>query len=348
MTPQTDTSIDHGVRVSSLQVRGLREAVEHMGLASASFLADSGLEPRRVGDAQAWFSLNEFDSLLAAAVRFSGDPIFGLHWGERSPMMQFDLGPALIATAPTLRVAIDAILQMQPVLASRDELRFEVQRDRCVLECIPLATSELAKRVRTELLLVCLTRLLRYFGESEALRRIDVAYPRPAYGDEYERILGRSVNFNQPKTSFTFTATALDTTHADRNAELHQALRVRTEQQRQRALGQLSYSEQLESLVRATLPSLLSMADAARTLQTSERSLRRKLAAEGLSYSQLVDEVQRKLAHDLLALGSKTVKEVAYTLGFSSVSGFHRAFRRWTGSSPARERAPRARTTTSG
>lgn len=340
---QTEKTTEYSVRVSSLHVRALSEAVEHMGLASAAFLASCGLDTARVGDAQAWFALKEFDAMLVSAVRFSGDPMFGLHWGERSPMMQYELGPALIASAPTLRSAIEAILQMQPLLGTRDELRFELQRERSTVVCLPLAASELGLRVRTELLIVCLARLLRYFGEASALRRIEIAYPRPAYADEYERLLGRMVHFNQPRTTFTFANSALDTAHPSHNMELHRALRERTEQQRQQALGQLTYSEQLQSLVQSTLPNLLSMTDAARILQTSERSLRRRLASEGISYSQLVDDVQRKLAHEQLALGTTTVKEVAYRLGFSSVSGFHRAFRRWTGSSPARERAPRAR-----
>jgi AraC-like DNA-binding protein len=342
-SPRADLSIDHDVRVSSLQVRGLCEAVEYLGTPTAAFLAAAGLEPSRVADTQAWFALEEFDALLAAAVRLSGDPLFGLHWGDRSPMMQFDLTPALIASAPTLRVAIDAVAQLQPLLATRPEVRFHMQNDRCRFECVPLSGTELGIRVRTEMLFVGLSRLLRYFGARDTVRRIEVAYPRPSYGDEYDRLLGRSVHFGQARSCFTFATSALDTAHASRNAELHEALRASTEQQRQRALGQQSYSQQLEAMVRATLPNLLSMADAARMLQTSERSLRRRLLVEGISYSQLVDDVQRKLAHELLALGTQTVKEVAYRLGFSSVSGFHRAFRRWTGSSPARERAPRAR-----
>ncbi|MET0285220.1 MAG: AraC family transcriptional regulator ligand-binding domain-containing protein [Polyangiales bacterium] len=324
-------------------MRGLSEAVEHMGTPGTAFLANSGLEAARVGDARAWFSLDEFDALLVSALRFTGDPMFGLHWGERSPMMQFDLGPALIASAPTLRNGIESILQMQPLLATREELRFDVQRDRATFECRPLTTSPLATRVRTELLLVCMTRLLRYFGQADAIRRIDIAYAQPDDVSEYTRLLGRHVHFDQVRTTFTFDSAALDTKHPNHNAELHQVLRARTEQERNQALGKLSYTEQLNTLVRATLPSLLSMTDAARLLQTSERSLRRRLAGENLSYSQLVDDVQRTLAHELLELGTQTVKEVAYKSGFSSVSGFHRAFRRWTGSSPARERAPRAR-----
>jgi AraC-like DNA-binding protein len=332
-----------GIRVASMQVRGLSEAVELLGFGAASFIAQTGLDTARMADPQGWFSLEEFDALMVSATRLTKDPVFGLHWGERSPMMQFDLAPPLIASAPSLRSAVDAIMQLQPLLATRAEFRFSEQRERCVIHHDVLALTQQGIRTRSELVMAGLTRLMQYLGESDAIRRIDVTYPRPAEAAEYERVFGSLVHFDQPSAGFVFARAVLDKSHLHRNAELHQALRDRTEQQRLRALRQLSYAEQLEQQIRAALPRLLSIQEAARALNLSERSLRRRLAQEELSFSELVDRVQHRIAADLLALGTKSVKEIAYELGFSSVSGFHRAFRRWTGSSPARERAPRAK-----
>jgi len=339
----SEPSALQGVRVSSMQVRGLCEAVEHAGHSAASFIARSGLDAAQMADPQAWFSLEVFDQLMVAAVQVTGKPSFGLHWGERSPMMQFDLAPILVATAPTLGAALDCLLRFQPILASRDEFRVSYHRDRCVLTTDVLGVTELGMRTRTELALSGLTRLLRYLGEGAAIRRINVSYARPAFGADYDALFGSLVHFDQPETSIEFARTALARTFAERNGELHQLMRDRTELLRQRVLGQLSYAQQLEQHIRAALPNLLSMKDAARALDISERSLRRRLALEDISYTDLVHRVQRKLADDLLALGTKSMKEIAHALGFGSVRGFHRAFRRWTGDTPAQARAPRAR-----
>ena len=70
----------------------------------------------------------------------------------------------------------------------------------------------------------------------------------------------------------------------------------------------------------------------------SSRTLTRRLAEEGLSYKGLLDEVRRKLAIQYLKDRRISLKQVAYLLGYSEVSAFYHAFRRWTGSSPVQHR----------
>ena len=76
----------------------------------------------------------------------------------------------------------------------------------------------------------------------------------------------------------------------------------------------------------------------AQELGISSRTLTRRLAEEGLTYKGLLDEVRRKLALRYLKDRRINVKTVAYLLGYSEVSAFYHAFRRWTGSSPLQHR----------
>src|SRR5262249_21770434 len=72
----------------------------------------------------------------------------------------------------------------------------------------------------------------------------------------------------------------------------------------------------------------------ARSLNLSRRSMQRKLSREGVTFRQLVDNTRKQLAEQYLKDSTLVVSEVAYLLGFSEVSSFSRAFRRWTGSAP--------------
>jgi len=69
-------------------------------------------------------------------------------------------------------------------------------------------------------------------------------------------------------------------------------------------------------------------------LHLGPRSLQRKLAAEGTTFSKLVETVRHELAEPYLADGSFTLLEISYLLGFSEQSSFSRAFKRWTGFTP--------------
>jgi AraC-like DNA-binding protein len=70
----------------------------------------------------------------------------------------------------------------------------------------------------------------------------------------------------------------------------------------------------------------------------SSRSLQRHLRSDGTSHRDLVAEIRRDLAMRYLAERRIAIGEVAFLLGFSEVSAFHRAFKRWTGATPAEYR----------
>jgi AraC-like DNA-binding protein len=76
------------------------------------------------------------------------------------------------------------------------------------------------------------------------------------------------------------------------------------------------------------------MDEAARRLNMSERTLRRRLDAECSSYRAIVDDVRSYLAREYLRDTPLTVADVASLLGFDDVANFRRAFRKWNGCSP--------------
>ena len=80
-----------------------------------------------------------------------------------------------------------------------------------------------------------------------------------------------------------------------------------------------------------------SMAAIAEELSITERTLHRKLGAEGTSYRALLDEVRSTLAAEMLDSGL-TVEETARRLGYSETAAFSRAHSRWTGTPPSRRR----------
>jgi AraC-like DNA-binding protein len=117
------------------------------------------------------------------------------------------------------------------------------------------------------------------------------------------------------------------------------------ERRRQRTGVALRVREQLASIDGAPH----TIASAARRLAMSERTLRRRLAEESTTFRDLADEVHRMLAEELLATGALSVEDIALRLGYAEATSFIAAFKRWTGTTPARYQrsvAPRARVLT--
>ncbi|MHC4923756.1 MAG: AraC family transcriptional regulator [Planctomycetota bacterium] len=92
------------------------------------------------------------------------------------------------------------------------------------------------------------------------------------------------------------------------------------------------------SAVRSLITEVLSegapTALVAKKLAMSVRSLQRRLAEEGTTYSAVLDSIREELARRYLSDSDVAISEVAFLLGFSEQSSFHRAFKRWTGVAP--------------
>ena len=103
--------------------------------------------------------------------------------------------------------------------------------------------------------------------------------------------------------------------------------------------GESPLKEELTRQVSTRLSSGIPLAsEIARQLGMSERTLYRRLADEGLSYRDVVQDAQSALAHELLSTTSCSISEIAFLTGFSEQSTFSRAFKRWNGEAPARYR----------
>ena len=75
--------------------------------------------------------------------------------------------------------------------------------------------------------------------------------------------------------------------------------------------------------------------DVAAQLMMSERTLQRRLAEEGTSFTNLVDDTRRELARQSLNSGDLSLKMLSFQLGFSEPSAFYRACKRWFGMAPS-------------
>jgi AraC-like DNA-binding protein len=81
-------------------------------------------------------------------------------------------------------------------------------------------------------------------------------------------------------------------------------------------------------------------------MHVSPRTLKRQLAGEGTSFSQIEDEERREKAMFLLGSPALSLKEIADRLGYANLANFSRAFQRWTGHTPGEHRTLTARRST--
>jgi AraC-like DNA-binding protein len=178
------------------------------------------------------------------------------------------------------------------------------------------------------------SRVCEWFGR----RPVEAWFSHPPLGPsgEYQQVLGCPVRFERESIGLRFDDATLD---APGRRHDHQ-LFVLLESYAGRLLAETPPTATFRQRVRRVVVQRLregepDIVGVAQSLATSERSLQRKLRAEGVSFRNVVDDARQELAR--LYLGDKTlsVTDVACLLGYSEVAAFTRAFKRWTGQAPS-------------
>lgn len=163
----------------------------------------------------------------------------------------------------------------------------------------------------------------------------ELAFPEPAYYERFRRMPPQELRFDQPQHRMIFDAALLELPLAEHDPVAQQLAREQCE----RELAALGVADPLAQ-VRALLPldppasGFRTLDEVAERMHVSVRTLKRRLAEHGTSFSELLDEARRDRATLLLRAGELGVDEIGARLGYSDPANFARAFKRWTGVSP--------------
>jgi AraC-like DNA-binding protein len=192
-----------------------------------------------------------------------------------------------------------------------------------------------------ELMIAGLLRMLQSFGcATSEIRAVSFEHARPAYYPAYTAVFAGKECFEQSFTGLEFAARALDRPHLHRHAELHEMVLTQAEHSLQRCSRPLTLTERVSALLNSRPASgLPSMVSASRELGISVRSLRRHLEEEGTTYRELTKTKLHAHACTLLRDPHKNLQCIAFELGFSDGTAFHRAFKRWARVTPAEFRS---------
>jgi AraC-like DNA-binding protein len=163
--------------------------------------------------------------------------------------------------------------------------------------------------------------------------------PPPADIQPYLDFFGGEVRFNAPLTRLVFDAACLSLPLRKSDPALSELL----DQQARQLLQQVSKVPAVVDAWRLTLVPLIregktSLAALADAHHSSPRTLQRRLAEQGITFQQLLDDTRRHLAEAHLLDGHLDLAEISLLLGYSEQSAFTRAFRAWTGLPPAQWR----------
>jgi AraC-like DNA-binding protein len=315
------------------QVLQLLELLQHWRIDASELLKDTGLSLSGLEEPNARISLVLYNQLIARARSLTGEPALGIFMGlQRRVSMYGFLGFAAMS-ASTLGEVMELAVRFSPTVSTAVKLSLHQEGELTALRIEECCDPGDCRDVAQLALIIGMTQMGRALTGCDIGGEAHLAIPRPEYAERFPELLAR-VRFDQPITQLVFDskALALPLMAPDRAG-----LRLAREQC-ERALRDQGLDggiiERVRSLI-ATPQGMLSLEEVAVRLRMSARTLKRRLAAQGSSFSELLEEERSQRARLLLGSSQLTLLEITERLGYSTLPNFARAFRRWTGETPA-------------
>ncbi|MCG8418570.1 MAG: AraC family transcriptional regulator [Proteobacteria bacterium] len=328
-------------KIAIQSIQPLVRRLQYLGLSPPALLLQYGLEPSLLDEVDARLPLTHLDGLWEEAAIRTGDELFGVHAAADISEDTFGLISYLGATSPTWGAGLRRVCTYFRIFSDASDYQL-IENDAAVAV---LAHQDLPRRGpfrhRSEFTVGVLLEYARRFCDAPwCPLEVFFEHERPASAPELERIFGCRVRFGTRHQGFSFNPSYLHVPLRLSNPGLVKIL--------ERFAGLLLDSTgdhpTCVQAVRAVLLQQLargaqSLDAVASELGMSARTLQRHLRGAGTTFRVVLDEVQFSAAKSALARADLSIDDVAFLLGFSEPSAFHRAFGRWSGTTPGRYRA---------
>ena len=324
---------------SIYSIRILVEYARQFNIPDEVLLCDSKLSPSDLTDPEMFIIPEEELKIFRKAISLIPDPKIGLEIGKLhnvSAMSRVGI-PAIFCD--TFLDAIRMIFKYIDLTQTYCQYELIVKDDLAIMSCEELIVFGDLRRFLCERdLMSAYTLCCNALGATLVLKEITLTYPRPEYVNVYQDIFNCPITFNADRYQVIF-----DKSYLSKRLPLANTLTRDTyEKECKRAYARLH--EQKSTLDRIQQELLFPYEEPpcfdklARRLNMSARTLRRHLAAEGISYKTLLNEIRKKKAIELISSTNMPIENIASELGYKDTANFYHAFKSWTGTTPSNYR----------
>ena len=314
------------------------------GLEVGPLLKKSGLTARHIDDSALRLSVKSQIAFLNLVAGRLGDDLLGFHLAQDFDLREIGMLYYVMASSDTLGDALQRAARYSKIVNEGMQLKYQ-ENERLTMTFEYIGVARHQDRHQIEFFMVSLARLVRQLSGSNLFpERVSVAHHRDRFQSPFKRFFGCDVAFGSSTDEIAFPLTVRPMPLASADSYLNALLIDQCEQTRASRLRPAELRVSVENAIVSLLPHGKAQAPAiARKLGMSQRTLGRRLASEGLSFTTVLDELRRDLAKHYLSEAGLPITTIAWLLGYQEVSAFTHAFKRWTGKTPKQARTMASR-----
>jgi AraC-like DNA-binding protein len=319
----------------------LPRRLEELGVAPAEVLRQAGLPPGLLAPERVLVSTGELFALYRGIGAASSDPGIGLKLGTEPRVERYSPTGIAALSARSFRDALRRLARYKQLTCPEALQVFERGAESRV-EFRYLLAEETEPPLLVDVALAWVAGIARR-GSAGLVNPIRLELRGTARNREmYEAHFGCPAKFDGRHNTIVFRRADLDRPFVTHNPDLWAIVAPQLEIELTQALASEAIGERVKGILKRLLAGRRpGIADVARELRMSPRTLQRKLTENGTTFQQLMQEARRELARHYLLNSSLELDQTAYLLGYDDAHSFFRAFHGWEGTPPGKWRARR-------
>jgi len=327
---------------SASWVRGIAERLKSVGLDVHALFDEAQLDLSALDNPDTRYATEKISLLWELAAARSGNPFIGLAMPDTLQPAAFDVVAYAMMTCKDLHAGLNFLVRYQRVVSDAVMITMEEAEQACWIGIELAGGKRPVPRHRIDFVFTTLLSFFRWItGREMHPLAVELVHAAPGDTSTYAAVFQCPVRFGAQANRMLFSQTDLRVPLQAANpvlAELHD--RYAGERLARLEKDRTSIRAR-ESIVRRLPAGDPVRGDVARELCMSERTLQRRLAEEGTSFHQIVDDARRELAQRYLNQPQLGLAQVASRLGFTDRSTFSRACKRWFDLTPSEYRSRR-------
>ncbi|WP_148862292.1 AraC family transcriptional regulator [Marinobacter fonticola] len=332
--------------LGSVSVAALRQylrAADHKNIDTQSLLTDAGLDPEALPADDARIDGARFQHFIRQLADANSNPILGLETGDYVQPGSYSVLGYITMSCATLGEAIQYIIPYEKLVGDLGITQFFVQDDEMHLVWQCAYTDPIVRTQVIDNVIASWINYARWLGDEPNTRPravyLEHRSPGPDYESAYQTRWGCPVHFEASDNRVVAAKSLLDVPLRQPDPNLRRTLEAHAQNQMAGIERHTALLTQVKNAIRHQLLQGVSRQDiVAEQLGMTSRTLQRKLSYEGSSYQKLLDAVRQSLAEDLLGNTELPIPEIAFRLGFSETTSFHRRFKNSAGITPGEYR----------
>lgn len=312
------------------------DLLRDLGYDDAALLAELGLVRSSLLAPDARVAMSDAARLAERGLALAGHEGLGFRYAAAMKITLHGPVGLLALSSATIRDAVDAATRFIAIRAPFLEFHWEKSGDHLELSIEPNRDLGRHRAFVMELMTASLAYMIEQLDPSALSdAEIHLTGPEPPYYRRLARSLPVRVRYDEPECVVRGSAALLDRRPYLADPKVAALAREQCEAEMQKLFPpDDSIAAKVARLVAAEPVGAPSIDAIAKAMHVSSRTLRRRLAEASVSYTDVVDDVMRERATRLLRETELTIADVAFRAGYSDVSNFGRAVRRWTGKTP--------------